>query len=291
MFSFKNGDPIAVIEGGKYDGKLIRLVDIHNKPKLDFSKLTKKEQQQLSLLLNSDDDEDIQIPKKFVDFYNDHQNSTGELGDSIEITDGTIIPVPNLKTRDCYYVSGPSGSGKSTFTSNYARQWKKFFHEKDNHVVLFANVAEDAVLDKLNPLRIPLDQNLIMDPVQLNELSNCLVIFDDTDQLSDKDLQNAVNNLKNKILEQGRHNNIYCLITSHLQSDYAKTRTVLNESSHVVFFPGTNAMQIKKFLTTYVGLNSKQIQNLFNLQNTTRWICIKKTYPMLVIYEKGIFKI
>jgi len=63
---------------------------------------------------------------------------------------------------------------------------------------------EDPALDEWNVKRVPLDEELVENPVELEELENTLVIFDDIDQIGKKSVQGAVWKLRDKILELGR---------------------------------------------------------------------------------------
>ena len=49
---------------------------------------------------------------------------------------------------------------------------------------------------------------MVDDPIKLDELAKTLVIFDDIDQITDKNIQNAVWNLRDRILEVGRSKGI-----------------------------------------------------------------------------------
>jgi hypothetical protein len=78
------------------------------------------------------------------------------------------------------------------------------------------------------------------------------------------------------------------LITSHLMSNYRETRRVLNEATTVVFFPRSGSThQIKKFLTTYAGLEKDMIKKILKLPS--RWVALYKTYPMFILHERGAF--
>lgn len=201
-----------------------------------------------------------------------------------------IQPIPNSEGRECYYIAGPSGSGKSTYISKYIELWREMFPNKKKHpIVLFSRVQEDDCLDKFKPLRINIDEELKDDPIDLDELADSLVIFDDVDQINNKNkLKDYVINLRDQILEEGRHKNIYCCTTSHQMTNYKSTRIPLTEASHCVFFPRCGAAHaIKYFLQNYIGLDKTQIQKIMNLPS--RWICLKKTYPMLVMHETGAY--
>lgn len=197
-----------------------------------------------------------------------------------------INVIPNIDTREVCYVAGASGSGKSTWISNYAKEYIKLF--PDNKIFLFSRVDDDKCLDELNPNRILMDESLIKDPIHPSELSNSLVVFDDTDTIPDKKLKDALNNLKRDVLEIGRHENIYVCITSHMIANYKETRTVLNEAHLIVFFPSSGSTyQITYMLKQYFGLNKNQIDKILHLPS--RWVCAKRTFPQCVLYEKGVY--
>ena len=99
--------------------------------------------------------------------------------------------IPNEKTeREILYITGPSGSGKSTFVRKYIQEYKKLF--KDREVYLFSSLPDDPSLDNIEPKRIRLDSSIYEDPLPIEELANSVVIFDDVDVLSNKQIRNAV---------------------------------------------------------------------------------------------------
>jgi Cdc6-like AAA superfamily ATPase len=190
--------------------------------------------------------------------------------------------VPNTSSeRDVYYITGPSGSGKSYFVRLYCEQYKKKF--KNNEIYLFSNLKEDESLDSIKPKRVRLDEELYLDPIKVEEFTNSLVIFDDTDCLSDKKVRNAVNSLLDQCLEVGRHYKITVLITFHLPSDRQATRKMLNECAYFVYFPQSSSSKIKYVLSNYLDVTDKQIKYFRKLNS--RWICIKKNWPMCYVSE------
>lgn len=223
---------------------------------------------------------DSKLMDKTVDYINSKKDK------EIIIYDGEIVPLPMKDSREIIYIAGPSGSGKSTYTSNYAREYKKMFPK--NKIFVFSRVDEDTCLDKLNPIRININDQLINDPIEPKELANSLVIFDDTDTIPNKKLKEAINNLKADLLETGRHNSIHVAITSHLVSNYKETRCVLNEAHSIVLFPGAgSSYSIRYVLKNYGGLTNKDIDKILTLPS--RWICFKRTFPQCISYSKGIY--
>jgi hypothetical protein len=205
----------------------------------------------------------------------------------IKIPDGIVQILPNNDIVEKIYISAPSGAGKSTFVGNWMKEYKKI--HKEDPIYLFSSVDEDKPLDKHNPIRIELDDELLDEPLEPVELEKSLVVFDDTDTIRQKEIRSYLASLRDHLLEVGRHYKIRLLITSHLLSNYAHTRRILNEATSVVVFPraGTGTYHIKSFLKTYCGFDSIQTKKFITLPS--RWVLINRGYPQYVIYEKGCY--
>lgn len=200
----------------------------------------------------------------------------------------TLVPLPNPKIREVLYVTGPSGSGKSHYSGNYIKEYLKMKKNQNNDYFVLSSVKSDQVLDKYNPIRIPIDNELVNDPLTIDDFVDSIIVFDDISTISNKKHSYCVNSIKDDLLEQGRHSNTTMVITSHLMSDYKSTRKILNESTSVTFFPRSGSTyQIKQFLKVYGGLEPWQIKKILKLPS--RWITLYKTYPCYIIYEKGVF--
>jgi hypothetical protein len=205
----------------------------------------------------------------------------------IKIPDGILQVLPNNDIVEKIYISAPSGAGKSTFVGNWMKEYKK--SHKDSPIYLFSSVDEDKPLDKHDPIRINLDADLLEEPLEPVELEKSLVIFDDTDTIREKEIRNYLASLRDHLLEVGRHYKIRLLITSHLLSNYASTRRILNEATSVVLYPkaGTGTYHIKNFLKMYCGFDTIQTKKFINLPS--RWILINRGYPQYVLHEKGAY--
>lgn len=226
--------------------------------------------------------EQPELDGKFIDKY--PKNVRG--------VDTEIIPCIDPDDRDMIYCAGKSGSGKSTWVGNYIKQYKKLF--PGNKVILFSLKDSDKALDKYSPIRIALNEELFENPIELDELDNSLVIFDDVDSMDEKlskrskMIKMALMNLKDMILQVGRSHKIYVAITSHNVTDYLKSRIVLQEASLMTLFPHSgSAKQLKYCLKNYAGLEDEQINRIKNL--ASRWVTIRLTAPIVVIHEKGCY--
>ena len=200
-----------------------------------------------------------------------------EIGNSSKLQ---MIP-DTSQERTVWYITGPSGSGKSYFVRMFCEQYKKKF--KNNEIYLFSNLKEDVSLDSVKPKRVKLNEELYTDPINVEEFADACVIFDDTDCISDRKIRNAVCSILDQCLEVGRHFRISVLITFHLPSDRQATRKMLNECGYMVYFPQSCSSKIRYVLTTYLDIDEKMIK--FFKRLNSRWICIKKNFPMCWVSE------
>jgi len=195
---------------------------------------------------------------------------------------------PNIDTRDIIYICGASGCGKSTWAATYIKNFRKLF--PDSRIYVLSRLTKDPALDdsKLGIIRIPINDELLTDPIDImKELKNCCVLFDDCNTIQNPKLKLMVSKTMNDILECGRHNNIYTLITSHLinMNEKKDSRTILNEWHSIVIFPRAgNKYQIRYALKTYFGLSPNKINSILKIHS--RWVLINKQYPSYVLSEQ-----
>lgn len=217
-------------------------------------------------------------------------NESEILGTDIEFNRSKILPIPNNETR-IYYICGPSGSGKSTMAANILQTYKK--QNPKNDIYIFSRKDRDEVLDKLKPLRIPIDDDLIDNPLDITkeaENGGCCFLFDDYNTIQDKELREAVSKIMHDILEVGRSYNVSCIITNHLiNGDNKKDmRTIFNEAHNITIFPKCgNRHGMEYMLKNYIGFDKKIIDRILKLNS--RWCTISTTYPNYVLYENGAF--
>jgi hypothetical protein len=295
----KNSKPIAITK----KGKIIYFTEENMKdnikrnnnildelPKEDFKNLIKnklsidemkklekfliqKEIPEEELLHNIYDDLNKEIEKK-----HSKEIILTDFEDSLEI-------FPARDSQRIYF-AGPTGSGKSYNISQYLKNFKKIFPKKK--IYIFSDQPDDKLLDQYKPIRIMLNEDLIDDPIQPNELSDSLVIFDDIDSIDNKKLKKQVETLRDTILKRGRHENIYCLVSNHQINEYKLTKEILSASSIICFYPKSgSSYSIKYLLKQYIGLNKQQIDKIMNLPS--RYVCLNKCSPQYIIHEHGCY--
>lgn len=211
------------------------------------------------------------------------------------LKDGTFQPLPKEKGRYSDYICGKAGSGKSTFSAKKAYNYHLMF--PDNQIFLFSRLNEDPAFDKMEKKgiirRILIDESLVTEPIDIvNEMKNCLVIFDDVDTYADITVMKAIDNIRDQILQLGRHNNISICNISHNVNNTGIgskfTRIVLNELHNLVFFNRScNIHQTKYCLKKYFGFSDKQINNLVS-NKKTRWTQVNTEHPQYILTENVV---
>lgn len=202
----------------------------------------------------------------------------------ITVEDGEFQQIPSFNIR-VLYIAGPSGAGKSRYCARYLRIFQSMYPECQFY--LFSRVQDDPAFKDLDLLEIPVDDSLLQLPLEYDSLEdNCVVIFDDIDQVSNDELKKKINTFVRQVLEMGRHKNIKCLITSHLlnPADKAQGRVIMNESHSVTFFPQMSGHKaINYYLTQYAGLDTKERNKLYKIQSD--WITLIKRAPQSIMTQ------
>lgn len=204
---------------------------------------------------------------------------------SIRKLGGTFKVVPNWKKeRECMLISGPSGSGKTYFAKDYLRKYHKL--KPRNKIYLIANKDFEDFND-VPYTKVPITREFFS-KVRVNDFRDSILVFDDVENIStDEEIQRMVQKLIEEILNVGRSMHISILIISHILLNYRFSRNMIMECNKIVMFPGSGARhQYKNFLSTYVGLDKKQIDKL--LKTKSRWLAIDKEAPITVITDDNV---
>ena len=212
-----------------------------------------------------------------------------DTGDGTDAITGEVVHTPNKKQeRSILYITGQSGSGKSYYTKDYASVYQKAYPK--NEVFLISAVNDVSTIDKIKKLKkLKIDKPEFLDgDIPLEEFKNSLVIFDDVDSISNKAVKKKVWQVMSNILTMGRHYNVSAIITFHVATAGAETKLILNESQSITIFPSASGGRTLKYLLdAYLGLDKKQIEQIKKLDS--RWVTIVKSYPKVVLYEKGAY--
>lgn len=151
---------------------------------------------------------------------------------------------------------------------------------------MFSKLDDDKVIDELGGrIKRVKVETLATDPIDVTDIpEGSMVVFDDCDCIEDKKVNDAILKLENSIYQVGRHHKISVIKTSHLGSDYKRTRVVLTEAHYIVVYPSSGSFQqIKYVLSHYMGMSNDDIKKIKSLKS--RWVLASKHFPQYVLSE------
>lgn len=294
----KGAKPIAIVKGGKDDGKVLYIhADDHkgSKPKLEINP-----QNYSTELRDLKPAERVQLINRLQEAHNKGLASEQLVGETVlgralydrilhdaskattidlpEDSQFQILPSPDPEKREVFYIAGASGSGKSYIAKGVAECYKKLF--PDREVYLVSKLGEDSTLDALPFLNRVNIQSFIDDYPELDEFKDCLVIFDDYDTLTGN-AEKVVCKLIDDLATMGRHTNTTMLCLSHYLTNYKKTRLLLNEATHIIVYPmATSFHALGYLLKTHIGMTKDDVRDL---KKMGRWVCVYKHYPQWLL--------
>lgn len=206
----------------------------------------------------------------------------------------SLLPDVRGDKRNIYYIAGASGSGKSYIAKSIAENYHKLY--PDRFIFIVSGIDEDDTLDsmKVNKKKIVrLDyRSFITDKPDINSISDCLFIMDDTDNIPPKEGGDAIQTLINDICIMGRahkagQGNVSMLVLTHHITNYRKTKLILNEADWYVLYPqNTSTHQLYYLLRTYLGFDRKDVVALKKIPS--RWIAVHKNRPQMLLWDSGV---
>lgn len=189
--------------------------------------------------------------------------------------------------RTIMYIAGMSGSGKSYLARNVIENYRRLFPKRKVYLISHLKKestgtleeCEGGPLDRINP------ETLVVSPLSIEEVPECLIVLDDWETFEDKKIMDAIYKTIATIVSEGRHTSTSLLVCAHKLTDYSRTRLILSESHIIVVYPkGATPKHIENLLTNYVGVSKKVIQRL--RRSGSRWLAFYKKYPVICVGER-----
>lgn len=210
-----------------------------------------------------------------------------------QITGHKVIPriSEEKAVASVTYICAASGFGKSTLCGQMAMEFKKRNKNKDIYLFSRTDYRDDKAFRKLKPIQIPLDDELVENPIGLHLVPNgSLLIFDDCLKLQSKLVQEALLKFLYDILEHSRKYSIKVIITSHdILPNNRELKTIIhNELTQLVVFPSAKVQRIMYVLKQYFGFTKKQIEEVLLLGKTSRWVAITALHPLVLITPTSV---
>lgn len=186
------------------------------------------------------------------------------------------LPIIDKDLNNRIFIAGPSGSGKSYFIGNFIKQYHKMYPDK--RIIIVSPINEDKNIDVVKDIiKVDLDEDFKLVPPTVDKFANSLTIFDDIYGITDIKLRNSVFAVKDAILQNGRHDKIDVITSSHLLNDQKYTKKDIFEANGIcIFHKASNAHFINYFTKNYLGLDKFQHKKFTSMPG--RWVFVK---PML----------
>jgi hypothetical protein len=298
----KEGRAVAVIANDRHrdDGKVIRIAMGERPNQADLEEPGQDASELLEI------EEFLLDPRKFKlldlrerlaisKYLEDHEEPPTQRGrdiqaryiqkskDEYRIDAGRMVVLPD-EEPERVFVAGKSGSGKSCWAAMYVREYCEMFPNRK--VYLLSTHDDEKAYHGLPVIQINLGEEFIKAPPGLEDFRDSLVLFDDCDNLVDKALTKVVDAVSNDLLCNSRKYGTHVLTLHHHLMDHNKTRTLLNESNRVVFYPQGGGYHVQRFLKVYAGLGSQAIQKV--MREPSRWVCLDTRLPMSYVTENAV---
>jgi hypothetical protein len=127
---------------------------------------------------------------------------------------------------------------------------------------MISALKKDATLDSVPFVKRLKAESFLNDPPKLEEFDQSLTIFDDIEgfEKENKELHAALQRTIDMIATTGRHNASSMIVSSHLLTDYKRTRLFLGEAHAFCVFPhGCSMKQMTNLLGGYAGADQKDM--------------------------------
>jgi hypothetical protein len=183
------------------------------------------------------------------------------------------------------YITGRSGAGKSTLCARYMVEYLIKYPERK--ILLFSTHENEPAYAQIPHIPVLINDEMLNDPLSVQDLENTLVVFDDCDNLQDKEHSKAIYALVDDLIANGRKYGIHVIFLAHQMMNYKATRNILNEAQKVVFFPAGGTYHQKRYLKEYAGFNPPDIKKILSFRS--RWVCCCLEVPLYVIHEHGVY--
>jgi hypothetical protein len=118
-----------------------------------------------------------------------------------------------------------------------------------------------------------------------------MVLYDDTDNISNENIKRQLQAIENKILDTGRKSKTFFIRTSHIPASGLTTRHILLETHAVTLYPSTlGGQSLKYLLQDKFGLDKQQIEKIKNIGDKSRWVTLYTSVnPRVILSEHAVY--
>lgn len=221
-------------------------------------------------------------------------DNINELMQELVINDDELklVPLMVMHDGDCpnrVYISGQSYCGKSYCAAQLCQDFNQVF-PKAKVAYISYNEDDKSCNDKNidNFLKINVDENIMQDPLTLDEFHDKCVVFDDIEAFGDPRIIKELENFMIKCINTGRHKSIATIVCRQKLLDGHRSSSILNGVHQLISFPHSGSrFQLRNYLDRYLHLPKKKIEKILNVPS--RWVLLNLVNPMYCLHEKGGF--
>lgn len=198
--------------------------------------------------------------------------------------DRQIIKLP-ANDHEIIFITGPPKCGKSYWMNQYVSAYRQIIGTK---VILFTMHDHDPTLNEQNYIKVTLSDDLLNEPLELSDLTDSLVIFDDINSSKYPKVTKYLLSLMDDIACNGRHHNINMIYINQECRAGIITKKILTMFTHLVIFPSSGeSYQCQRLLKEYCGMSKQRIQRIMSLPS--RSILFSRAKPQYIQSDYGVY--
>jgi energy-coupling factor transporter ATP-binding protein EcfA2 len=202
---------------------------------------------------------------------------------SIDIQRGELVKIPSIE-HEVIFITGPPGCGKSYWMNEYVRLYRSIYGKR---VIMFSTHERDPTLakDMDKYIFVQLSDSLLDDKLELKDLADSLVIFDDINSSKYPKVTKYLLGLMEDISCNGRHYNINLIYINQECRAGIITKKILTMFTHLVIFPSSGeSYQCQRLLKEYCGMSKNRIIRIMSLPS--RWVMFSRAKPQYILTDK-----
>ena len=229
-------------------------------------------------------------PRVFINL-REHDGGFSSSRDHTIDLDRPVILEPDVSRVNRAVFAGSSGAGKSHAVGAWV---KKAIADQPQDVFVISNVSEDKSIDsipgivRLSPADIVAEMEDLGRPLETKDFDSSIVIFDDVEQVTPRTTRAALIQLRDMLLQEGRHEDVQSIAAIHTLLGGHDTKKLLQEATIVTLFPRAGATaHIQTYLKTYIGFSPAERKRFLALN--TRAASLSVVAPRFVVHDRGAY--